>query len=398
MKIGFLTTDAREKFPQLDPEKPSLGTAPAALLQGFAQLPEIEVHVISCVQKPSRSPEKLAGNIFFHCLHVPKIGWMRTGYQGCIRAVRKKLKEIQPDIVHGQGTERDCAISAVFSGFPNVVTVHGNMNAIAALHHSRIGSFHWLAARLEDFTLPRTGGIICISDYVKNLVERYHVQTWTVPNAIQKMFFEFPKEETTPRERPLLINIGVISERKRQNELLAILESLREQQLQFDTQFVGVSDDASAYAKNFFARLETANRRHGGFEHVRTLDNAAFCRLMDKASAMVHFSSEESFGLTFAEAIARGLYLFASDVGAARTIAAGVDRVQIFGLDQWAEMKEALKKWLVAGEYKKPRPKTPPPEFLQSFHPTSVARRHLEIYREVLNRSGRGQGAIPVRK
>ncbi len=94
---------------------------------------------------------------------------MRTGYQGCIRAVRKKLKEIRPDIVHGQGTERDCAISAVLSGLPNVLTIHGNMNAIANCT-CPIGSFHWLAARLEDFTLSRTDGIICISDYVKNLV------------------------------------------------------------------------------------------------------------------------------------------------------------------------------------------------------------------------------------
>ena len=385
MRIAILTTDGRDLLRDYSAATPSFGTAPEALLQGLAQLPDVEVHVVSLLRQPVRSPEKLADNIFFHTLLVPKIGWARTLYQGCIRAVRKKLREIQPDIVHGQGTERDCAITAVFSGFPNIVTVHGNMKAITALQHSRIGSYLWLAALLEDFTLPRTGGIICISEYVKNLVERYRVQTWTVPNAIQKMFFEFPREESPSRERPLLINIGVICERKRQLELLAIFESLREQQLQFDTLFVGASYAAPAYTKNFFTRLEAAHRRHGGFEHVRTLDNAAFCRLMDKASAMIHFSSEESFGLTFAEAIARGLYLFASDVGAARTIAAGVDRVQIFGLDQWAEMKEAVKKWLVAGEFKKPRPKTPPREFLQSFHPDSVARRHLEIYREVLN-------------
>ena len=62
---------------------------------------------------------------------VPKIGWMRTLFQGCVRATRKKIREIQPDIVHGQGTEADCAMSAVFSGFPNVLTLHGNMRAVA---------------------------------------------------------------------------------------------------------------------------------------------------------------------------------------------------------------------------------------------------------------------------
>jgi hypothetical protein len=62
--------------------------------------PPFEIHVISCTQQPLSAPEKLAPNIWFHPLHVSKWGWLRTGYQGCVRAVRQKLKEIQPDIVH----------------------------------------------------------------------------------------------------------------------------------------------------------------------------------------------------------------------------------------------------------------------------------------------------------
>jgi len=63
-------------------------------MQGFAQMPEIEVHIVSCLREKAQAPPKLGPNLFFHSLYVPKIGWMRTGYQGCIRAVRKKLKVI----------------------------------------------------------------------------------------------------------------------------------------------------------------------------------------------------------------------------------------------------------------------------------------------------------------
>jgi len=384
MRIAFLTTDNRWHFKDYGNAIPYFGTAPEALLQGFKAEAKTEIHVISCTRQPVKSPEKLADNIWFHSLHVPKIGWMRTFYQGCIRATRKKLREIQPDIVHGQGTELDCAISAVLSGFPCVITLHGSMNAMAALHHSRVGSFFWLAARLENFTLPRAGGIICISDYVKGLVTKYKVPTWAVPNAIQTMFFDFPREAGVPLKRPLLINVGIISERKRQQELLAVLESLRNDGLDFDTTFVGLCSPQLPYAVEFNRMLARARGKYGGFEHIQRLDDASFCRLYDRASAMIHFSNEESFGLTFAEAIARGAYLFASDVGAIRDIAKGVERVQIFGLDKWGEMKNAVRQWLASRAYQNPRPVSPPTEFIERYHPKFVARRHLEIYREVL--------------
>ncbi len=192
MRVAILTTDSREHYKEYEKREPFFGAAPEALLQGFAQLPELEVHVVSCARAPMNSSEKLAPNIFFHGLHVPKIGWMRTGYQGCIRATRKKLKEIRPDIVHGQGTEMDCAISAVFSGFPNVVTIHGNMAALARRFRERVGSFVWLAGKLETFTLKRTDGVLCNSAYTEQLVRPRARRTWRVPNAVREIFFAPP--------------------------------------------------------------------------------------------------------------------------------------------------------------------------------------------------------------
>src|SRR5581483_1238510 len=131
MRIAFLTTDSREHFKDYANPAPYFGSAPEALLQGFARLPDLEVHVVCCVRAPVKSPEKIAPNIFYHALLVPKSGWMTTAYQGCVRAVRPVLRALRPDLVHGQGTERDCAIEAVMSGFPNVLTIHGNMRLIA---------------------------------------------------------------------------------------------------------------------------------------------------------------------------------------------------------------------------------------------------------------------------
>src|SRR3954466_1213129 len=131
LTVAILTADKREPDKDYQNPVPAFGTAPEALLQGLATIPDLNVHVISCLQEPVRAPGKLADNIWYHGLHVPKSGWLRTFYQGCIRAMRRKVREINPDIVHGQGTERDNALGAIFSGFPNVLTIHGNMWLVA---------------------------------------------------------------------------------------------------------------------------------------------------------------------------------------------------------------------------------------------------------------------------
>src|SRR6185437_12373106 len=184
MRIAILTTDSREHYKDYVNPVPYFGTAPEAFLQGFAQLKDVEVHVVCCAREAVKSPEKVAANIYYHALVVPKIGWMKTLYQGCIRATRKKLAEIQPDIVHGQGTERDCAISAVSSGFPNVLTIHGNMGLIAKVNRAKTFSFFWLAAQLEKRTIPRSQGVVCITRYTEEAVRSLAKRTWVVPNAV----------------------------------------------------------------------------------------------------------------------------------------------------------------------------------------------------------------------
>src|SRR5688500_16819978 len=137
VKVAMILADEREVSRRYCAPEPSFGTAPSAVVEGLASLPECEIHLLCCLQQPVRSPSQLAHNIHFHALTVPKIGWLRSGYLGCISAVRARLRAIEPDVVHGQGTERHYAICAAFSGFPHVVTIHGNMRRIAKLERER---------------------------------------------------------------------------------------------------------------------------------------------------------------------------------------------------------------------------------------------------------------------
>ncbi len=382
LRVALITTDGRLLIGRQNSDVPSFGTAPEALLQGFAGLGEAEIHVISCAQKPMRSLEKLADNIFYHSLTVPKIGWLRTGYQGCIRAVRKKLREIQPDIVHGQGTERDCALSAVFSGFPNVLTIHGNMRMIAQLNGARPFSYEWLAARLESLTIPRSNGVVCITRYTRNAVGGLAKKSWVVPNAVNSRFFDL-QAAPARNEPPTGLCIGAVCARKNQNQFIGALDPLAAVK-KFKMIFLGRAERKSGYAGEFFRLLKDRSWCEypgfaGDFDKLKVY--------FQMASFLALPSLEDNCPMVVLEAMAAGVPVIAAKVGGVPDlIEDGKTGLLCDPLDG-ASLRNAVAQLLnepdlgrhLAAEAKK--------QARERFHPTVIARRHLEIYREVLGRT-----------
>jgi glycosyltransferase involved in cell wall biosynthesis len=382
MKIIQLTTDNREQFREYDTPEPHFGAAPEALFQGFAEINGAEVHVISCVRKPVPSPPRILGNIHYHSLVVPKSGWMSSFYAGCIKATRQLIRELNPDIVHGQGTERDCAMSASHSGFPNVVTIHGNMAELNRLginfQNQRL--FGFLASRLESHSLRRTAGVFCNSAYTESLVAPRSQRTWRAPNAIRAPFFREPRYSPGSSEVPLILNVGHLGARKRQLEILKMAGELHDLGLSFKLVFLGALSEGSPYGQTFIEELKRAETKgyayHGGF-----LDVDGLIDLMDQAHGFIHFPLEESFGLVVAEAMARGLKFFGADLGGIKEIAAGIPGAALHS--DFATLKKGLAAWLKAGA---PRQPDAAGQIAERYHPKVIAERHLKIYQEVLNR------------
>ncbi len=378
MKLALITTDTREVLKDYHTPTPHFGTAPEALMQGFAGLPEVEVHVVACLRQKVNSPPRLAPNILFHSLHVPKIGWMRTAYQGCIRAVRKKLQAIQPDLVHGQGTELDCALDAVFSGFPNVLTIHGNMRLIAIVNEARPFSFEWLAARIERITLPRSAGVVCITHYTRNAVLNLARRTWVVPNAVDASFFDInaaPDSEAPAR----MLCVGHVCMRKNQNALIRALDALAAKH-RFELRFCGGAKRGDLYVEEFFDLVEA--RPWCVYNGLTTRD--ALKDLLGQASVLVLPSLEDNCPMTVLEAMAAGVPVVAARVGGLPDLIE--DRKTGFFCDPLdaASMAAAIERVLRNPSAAAEVARQAGQAARERFHPKIVARRHLEIYREVL--------------
>jgi glycosyltransferase involved in cell wall biosynthesis len=379
MKVAFLVTDNREPDRKYEVGMPYFGTAPEALLHGFTGLPSLEVHVVSCTQQPMQSPAQLADNIFFHSLHVPKNGWLKTAYQGCIRAVRQKLRQIQPDIVHGQGTERDCAISAVLSGYPNVLTIHGNMRLVALVNHASPLSFLWLAARLESFTLPRTNGVVCISHYTHDAVKRLARKTWLVPNAVDVGFFKM-QTMPDPTKPALGLCVGTICHRKNQNNFIRALDPL-------------------AVGKKFkLIFLGQVEKNNYGSDFVQLVKERAWCQYAGwagrdelkcylKEAAFVALPSlEDNCPMVVLEAMAAGVPVLASNIGGVPDLIEHNKTGLLCDPKEPETFRIGVARLMEDRDFARQLAVRAKQEALERFYPDIIARRHVEIYQEVLKK------------
>jgi glycosyltransferase involved in cell wall biosynthesis len=380
MKVVQLIVDNRDANRTYGEKQPWFGTAPEALLQGFAQLPEVEVHVVGCTQRPMESPAKLAPNIYFHSVLVPKIGWMRTLYQGCVRATRRKLRELQPDIVHGQGTERDSALSAAFGGFPNVITIHGNMRLIAQVNRSKPFSFQWLAGRMESVAIPRSGGVVCITNYTREAVKSLARATWVLPNAVDESFFGL-QPAPDPKLPPLILSVGVVGYRKNQNDFIRALDGLAARR-PLRVVFMG-KIEASAYGDEFRALVKA----RPWCEHVNFSGRDRVREYFQAASVVALPTREDNCPMVVLEAMAAGVPVFASQVGGVPDlIQDGVNGLFCDPLRP-ETFAECVSRLLDEPGLGRRLAETAKRQARERFHPTVVAQRHLEIYREVLGRS-----------
>jgi glycosyltransferase involved in cell wall biosynthesis len=326
---------------------------------------------------PRRSPAKLADNIFFHPLHVPKIGWLRTGYQGCIRAVRRKLREIQPDIVHGQGTERDCAMCAVYSGYPNVLTIHGNMRLVAKILGAKPFTYYWFASILERHCLRRTNGVVAISSYTKSNISSHARKSWLLPNAVHPSFFAIRRQPDLPPRILCPANIGT---RKNQLGLIEALDPLAK-----ETSFRLIFAGSGAEADPYFQKFMQAVAGRSWCEYLGPLDRRALQDQMERAACGVLPSFEDNCPMVVIEAATAGVPFAASSVGGVPDLIKHGETGMMFDPHRPQSIRDALFPIIQEPHFAEKLAVAAHTRALSQFSAKHIAGEHVAIYRQAID-------------
>jgi glycosyltransferase involved in cell wall biosynthesis len=378
MRIAFLTTDNREHWKRYGETAPIIPPSQEPLLDGFTRLPGIEVHVISCARQAMESPAKLGENIYFHSLVVPKLGWGRTLFQGCARAVRRKVRELDIDVVHGHGTERDCAVSAAFSGKPNVLTIHGNMRRLARMSGARVPSPLWVSARLESWVLPRTDGVICLSQHTQRLVEASARRTWLVPNAVDRRYFSV--QSTVGEAIPELLCISNVNPLKNQCHLIEVADRLvREHPFRLLFLGNGSTDDYGARFREMIAARPWC-------EHHGYVGRDELSSFLARAYLLVHPSLEDNCPMAILEAMAAGVPVVANRIGGIPDLVAHGETGFLYehGDGTSDSLGQYLQRLLASRAERDSLAQAAAVRAQGKFHPEVIARQCVNIYRETL--------------
>jgi glycosyltransferase involved in cell wall biosynthesis len=307
MVVVQIIPDDRDVYKRYDLPAPVFGSAPTALLQGFAELGnEVEVHVVSCVRRDLPAPRQLAGNIYFHQLVVRR-GAARTVYVEHITRVRRELRKIGPQIVHGQGTETYAGICAAWSGFTNCITIHGNMRQVARKLRFQPFPYMHIVAASEWMALQKTHSVFCNSRYTAECAKTLNHSCAYIKNAVRKEFFDLAQARTSGEV--VLLCAGTVVSYKNQ---IALMEALDPIAGNMPLRLVFAGGLAVGEYGKRFTEMVAARK---WCEHRGRVTSEELKELLASASALVHPTLEDSFGLVVAEAQALGVPVIASSIG-----------------------------------------------------------------------------------
>lgn len=349
------------------------------LATGLAVIPGNEVHFVTVVSGLREDHAIRSNGAFIHFLSAARKSRFLTLFQYQKRKVHTALAKIQPDIVHGHGTEHEYPYIAVTSGFPCVVTVHCILSDI--MDQAGIGLFNRMRVfyLLEKYVLSRAKFIVGTTEYMKSSVKSYKAKFYPIENSVDPLFFSASKRSA--KEKAFLF-VGRISAEKGIETLLDALARLKEKGISLSINILGVASD-KAYFGSIQRKIHAAGLKDNIIFKGR-VSQEEVATYMAGSMALILPSRYDAFGLVLAEAMATGTPVIATRVGGIPYIVEDGKTgflVEPGDVDALAEKMLLLLQDRDLRQQMGQRGKL---AAMRRFHPDVVARKTMEVYEKVI--------------
>jgi glycosyltransferase involved in cell wall biosynthesis len=299
------------------------------------------------------------------------------------RRLSKRARQLKPDLVHAHGTEDAYSLAAQRTGIPNVITAQGLHFLINRKVKPALVSREKAVQFTEWLAFKRARHVVAKSDYVaRELKARFpHLILHAIPNTFDERLLDIHQ----PKRPNSVVFVGTISPWKGVDTLQQALIRVSRQIPQLTLDIAGDSPDAPPPYEIEQKRLlrEALGDRvtfHGRLEMME------LACLVASSMALVAPSLEDMFGNQVVEAILLGTHSIVADGTAL------AENVRRFGNGTVvpAQSSEAL-----ADEILKALSNPVPDATAQqarkeasaALAPAKIARRHQEVYEQVLQNS-----------
>lgn len=350
------------------------------LLNGLRQIDGLDIHVISCRGEIDKeSTVNADGMTIYYIPTVKRFGNISLGVVERYR-IKKKIREIDPDIVHAQNFPNN-GYSALQSGYPAVMTVHGISFKEANL---KTGLINWIrkypVRYIEKACLKKAFHVICISPYVK---EMYGTSTqarlYSIENPIDDKYFEIKNQEVPGR----ILCIANISARKNILGLLNVVNLVKRKIPGIKLNLIGAVREPEYYDK-----LKTYIEEYDLESNVDFLGHVTEERIFEeyaKCNALVLFSLEETAPMVIAQAMAAGKPAVSTNVGGVVHLINDGETGFVVECGDLQKMAASIEQILKDDTLRSKMGEKAKKEAVKRFKGEAVARKTHEIYKNILS-------------
>lgn len=215
MRVAILADFPLHVIPEFGDEfrpKGHFATWLPQLCEAFSDFSELDAHWIVMTNRISTSREIRWKNQTFHILVTTSKRRASTLFVSDRKAIGECLTKIQPDVVHGWGTEDVYALAAVNSGFPNIVSMQGILSYYVL--RNWMSPRVYFQALIEMYVLHKADLITTESAWGRDVVLRRNpnARVDLVEYGVLNRFLE-TAWQPDPR-KPVAIFVGNMSPRK----------------------------------------------------------------------------------------------------------------------------------------------------------------------------------------
>jgi glycosyltransferase involved in cell wall biosynthesis len=215
------------------------------LLEGLRHLPDLDIHVVTASKHLDRPDSFQRNGVTFHHLPYRRLP-AELSFFVLRPRVQRVLRQIAPDLVHGQSGHRYGAM-CLSAGYPTILTCHNVHGAEVPFTAGRLNqlrlSIHFAVSR--RYFVANARHIVSISPYIRRSYESLVGATfYDIDNPISDTFFNLDPECEVPNR---ILFVGMLRSRKRPDRALSALALAVQKVPQLHLHLAGAPVEAALY-------------------------------------------------------------------------------------------------------------------------------------------------------